>query len=234
MYTALIFTPLYNALVYLVGVVPGGDVGLAVIALTLLLKIALLPLSQKASKTQAGMRELQPKIDAIKKQHTKDTLTQVRKTQQLYKEAGISPFASFGLLLIQLPILIGLYQVFIHGNLTAPDPAYLYSFIEVPKVVGTQFLDFVDMYSKSIVLALGAGITQFWASQVMPEQAIGSEKNFANDFARSMQLQVKYVFPALITVVAYTTSAAVALFFIVSSLAQVAQEVYNTRTRKKA
>jgi YidC/Oxa1 family membrane protein insertase len=229
MYSTFIFNPLYNVLVYLVGVIPGGDVGIAVIVLTLLLRLVLLPLSQKAQKTQAGMRMLQPQLDVLKKQHGANPQVHMMEMQKLYKEAGVSPFSSILLLLIQLPILIGLYQVFNYGTLTNVDATLLYSFISAPAAVATQFLGFIDMYSTSMILALIAGATQYWFASVMPVPVVSDEKSFANDFAKSMQVQMKYVFPFLIAVVSYTTSAAIALYLIVSNLASIAQEVYNKR-----
>jgi YidC/Oxa1 family membrane protein insertase len=229
MYSTFIFNPLYNVLVYLVGVIPGGDVGIAVIILTLLLRFVLLPLSQKAQKTQAGMRILQPQLDALKKQHSANPQIHMKEMQKLYKEAGVSPFSSILLLLIQLPVLIGLYQVFNYGHLAQVDTSLLYSFVHVPAVVGSHFLGFIDMYSKSIFLALAAGSTQYLFARVMPVPPPSTEKSFANDLAASMQMQMKYVFPAMIIVVAYTTSAAIALYLITSNLASIAQEVYNKR-----
>jgi YidC/Oxa1 family membrane protein insertase len=231
MYSTLVFNPLYNVLVYLVGVIPGGDVGIAVIILTLVLRLALLPLSQKAQKTQAGMRTLQPKLDALKKQHSANPQLHMSEMQKMYKEAGVSPFSSVLLLLVQLPVLIGLYQVFKYGHLAAVDSALLYSFVHVPAVVGSYFLGVIDMYSKSIPLAALAGLSQFFFARIMPVAPVSSEKNFANDFAASMQMQMKYVFPAMIAVVAYTTSAAIALYLVTSNLASIAQEVYNKRTK---
>jgi YidC/Oxa1 family membrane protein insertase len=212
-----------------VGVIPGGDVGIAVIILTLLLRFVLLPLSQKAQKTQAGMRILQPQLDTLKKQHSANPQIHMKEMQKLYKEAGVSPFSSILLLFIQLPVLIGLYQVFKYGHLGAVDTSLLYSFVHVPAVVGSYFLGLVDMYSKSIPLALIAGATQFLFARVMPVQPVSTEKNFASDFAASMQMQMKYIFPLMIAVVAYTTSAAIALYLITSNLASIAQEVYNKR-----
>lgn len=231
MYSTLIFNPLYNVLVYLVGIIPGGDIGIAVIILTILLRIVLLPLAQKAQKTQAAMRVLQPELDRIKKEHKDNPQAQMQAMSKLYKEAGVNPFASIGLLLIQLPILIGLYHVFSWGNLMAVDMSLLYSFVTLPAVVGTNFLGLIDMYGKSLVLALLAGVTQYAMAHVTPALPISEEKSFANDFAKSMQMQMKYVFPALIAVVAYTTSSAIALYLIVSNLATVAQEVYNKRSK---
>jgi YidC/Oxa1 family membrane protein insertase len=228
--TVFIFTPLYNALVYLVGVIPGGDVGVAVIVFTLGVRLILLPLSQKAQKTQAAMRVLQPQLNDIKKKHEKNPQLYMSEMQKIYKEAGVSPFSSILLLLIQLPILIGIYQVFWYGHLGEVNAALLYPFVHAPVAIQHMFLGFIDMYGKSSVLALLAGVSQFAFAHVMPVQSVSNEKGFANDFAQSMQMQMKYVLPVVIVTVAYSTSAAIALYLIVSNLASIAQEVYNRRT----
>jgi membrane protein insertase Oxa1/YidC/SpoIIIJ len=115
--------------------------------------------------------------------------------------------------------------------LSEVDTALLYSFVSVPATVGTLFLGVFDMYSKSIVLAVLAGVTQYVFAHVMPAQPVSTEKSFANDFAASMQVQMKYVFPVFMALLAYSTSAAIALYLITSNLASTIQEVYNRKTR---
>lgn len=230
MYSTFVFNPLYNALVYLVGVIPGGGVGAAVIVLTLALRLILLPLSQKAQKTQAALRVLQPQLDELKKKHGSNPQAHMQEMQKVYKEAGVSPFSSILMLLVQLPILIGLYQVFHYGHLSDVDTTLLYSFVAVPTAVNALFLGVFDMYGKSITLAFLAGVTQYIFARVMPAPGVSTEKGFANDFAQSMQMQMKYVFPIFMALLAYSTSAAIALYLITSNLASVAQEVYNKRS----
>lgn len=230
MYTEFVFKPIYNALVYIIGVLPHGDVGIAVVILTLLIRIILLPLSQKAQKTTRAMRALQPQLDSLKKTHGHNPQKHMEEMRILYKDAGVSPFSSIFLMIIQLPILLGLYKVFHYGHLLEVDSTLLYPYVHAPAVVSTLFLGSIDVAGKSIFLALCAGVAQYAYAQVMPQQTITDEKSFANDFARSMQLQMKYVFPLLMVLIAYSTSAAIALYLIVSSLASLIQEMYNRGT----
>jgi YidC/Oxa1 family membrane protein insertase len=98
-----------------------------------------------------------------------------------------------------------------------------------------NFLDLIDITGRSIILAIGAGITQFiFTSMTLPAlaaRAEGAEPNFKEDFMRNMHVQMKYVMPVIIGVVAYTISAAIALYFVVSNLVGIAQEFYVRKHR---
>jgi YidC/Oxa1 family membrane protein insertase len=223
MFTTFFYTPIYNALVYIIGHVPGGDVGVGVIILTLVINIVLAPLKLGASRTQRVMREIQGEQDAIKKKHT-DPREQMAAMSALYKKHNINPFSSFLAVLVQIPVVIGLYQVFVYGF--PIDPAYLYSFVSAPEVVSTMLLGVVDLTQKSIVLAAIAAITQFALAQLMPEPSTSGEASFSNDFAKSLHFQSKYFLPLLIGFVAYTVSSVVALYLIVTNVASICIELY--------
>ncbi|MEM9336748.1 MAG: YidC/Oxa1 family membrane protein insertase [Patescibacteria group bacterium] len=232
------FDPVYNLLVFFIDVVPGGDVGLAIIFATLVVKFILLPLSIKAAKTQKLMKELEPKLKEIKEQYKDQREEQAKAMMEVYREAGMNPFASIALIFLQIPIIIALYlSVFSGGGVALPDINIdiLYSFIPAPMVVDMNFLGLIDIAGKSFILAALAGATQFVHAQlamppVAPKEA-GAAPNFKEDFTRSLQLQMKYVMPILIFVVAYTISAAIALYFFVSNVAAIAQELYIRRHR---
>ena len=98
------FDPIYNSLVFFIDVIPGGDVGLAIIATVLLVKTILLPISIKAVKTQKAMREIEPKLKEIKEKYKDDRQEQARVMMGVYKEAGMNPFASIMLIFLQIPI----------------------------------------------------------------------------------------------------------------------------------
>ena len=227
------FDPVYNGLVFFIDIIPGGDVGLAIIAITVVVKLLLLPLSVKAAKTQVIMRELEPKLKEIKEKFKDKREEQARAMMDLYREAGLNPFASILLILIQLPIIFALYfSVYSGGGVALPEinTALLYSFIPTPEMVTMIFLGAIDIAERSLPLALLAGLTQFVQSHLAipkPEpREPGAEASFKDDFARSMQIQMRYVMPLLIGVVAYYISAAIALYFVVSSIVAIGQELY--------
>ena len=225
------FDPIYNSLVFFIDVVRGGDVGLAIICTVILVKLVILPISLKAIRTQLLMREIEPKLAKIKEDYKDQREVQAIKTMELFREAKVNPFSSILLLFIQIPIVIALYFAVSQGGgvkLPAINTALLYSFVPNPEFVNMVFLGFLDITKKSVVLAFIAGLTQFIHTNLsLPPQKPrdpNAEPNFKDDFARSMQLQMRYVMPALIFFVAYTISAAIALYFTISNLMAIAQE----------
>src|SRR5580704_10130713 len=107
MFHTIFYIPLYNALIWLTTGL-GGSIGLAVIALTLVVKIILSPLSYSSIKSQIEQKKLQPLMDDIKKKYP-DKKEQSEKMMELYKEHKTNPFAGCLLLLLQLPVIIALY-----------------------------------------------------------------------------------------------------------------------------
>ena len=93
-------------MVVLTSVVPGHDLGLAVILLTLIVKFILVPISHKTIKTQKKLKELEPEITKLKEKHKDDQQGQALKIMELYKEHGVNPFSGVFLMFIQLPIIL--------------------------------------------------------------------------------------------------------------------------------
>ena len=232
---ALVYNPLYNGLIFLIGVVPFADVGIAVVLLTLIVKVILFPLSIKAVRTQMAVREIDKPLKEIKEKYKEDKVKQAEETMALYKEKGINPFSVVLVLLIQIPIVLGLYWVFFRGGLPAINTDILYAFVQAPDLVNMSFLGLVDVNSKSVILALLVGVSQYiQAKLTLPKQEPRPENpTMKDDFARSFQMQIRYVFPILIAVIAYVISVAVALYFLTSNITSIAQEVYVRRFVKK-
>lgn len=228
-----IYTPLYNGLVFLVSIVPGEEVGIAVIILTIIVRILLFPLSRRAIKTQIEMRKIAPEINAIKEKYKNDTQEQARKTFALYKEHNIRPFSGILTLFIQLPIIFGLYWVFYRGGLPTIDPSLLYGFTPVPDAPNMNFLGLIDMGAKSTVLAVLAGFTQFLHARMSVQAPDPSGSGFQHDLAKSLHFQMRYLFPIIVTVIAYTISSAVALYWVTSNIASIVQEFIIRRTLKR-
>ena len=232
------FDPVYNSLVFFIDIVPGGDVGLAIIGTVILVKVVLLPLSLKAVRTQYAMRQIEPELKEIKEKYKDQREELAKHMMGLYRKAGVNPFASILLLFLQIPLVIALYLAVSNGGgiqLPAINTELLYSFIPAPAAPDMQFLGLIDMAGRSLLLAALAGGAQFIHAQLaMPALAkkeAGAKPNFKDDFARSMQVQMKYVMPVLIFIFAYTLSAAIALYFAVSNVVAIAQEYVVRRQR---
>lgn len=222
-----LYVPIYNLLVFFVDVIPGGDVGLAVVAATVVVKLILMPLSLSAVRTQRRMKLIEKELKEIREKHKTDKERQAKEMLALYKQYGIRPFSSILGILIQLPIIIALYFVFSREALLNIDPALLYSFIEVPTAITPLFLGIFTVAGNSIVLALLAALAQFAHAYVSipvpPAPTNGATRSASEDFGRIMAVQARFILPIIIGVVAYT-SGAVALYFITSSIVGVLQE----------
>jgi len=233
LFDTFIYEPMYNALAFLVAVIPGGDVGVAIILLTVLIKFALFPLSLAAVRTQALMREVDPELKRIRKEFENNKEELARRTMALLKEKRVNPLASVFLILIQIPIILGLYFVFrLEGAGGGFDPSVLYSFIALPGNASFMFLGLIDLTGKSASLAVIVAITQFInARLMMPNTPEGEAGSFQHDLAKSMHLQMRYVLPVVMGFVAYAISAAIALYFLISNLFQLFQELYVKHKR---
>lgn len=227
-----LYKPLLNILALLVSVVPWGDVGIAVIILTILVKTALFPLSQKSIEGQAKMNLLAPELKKIKESGLSKE-EQAKKTFELYKIHKTNPFSGCLLILIQLPIIFALYYVFYKGiNF---DSNYLYSFVKVPENINMNFLGIVDISAKNLLfLAILTGVSQFFQAYFMPKPPVstgGDKGSFQDSFAKSMNMQMKYVFPFIVAFIAYSLSGAVALYWITSNVFAIGQQLYANKKK---
>ena len=218
-------------LVYLMVVFPWADAGIIIILCTLIVRLVLFPLSQKSIKTQLKMKEIGPELEAIKLKYKDDKQEQAKQTMAFYKNKNINPFAGFFAILIQFPIIIALYRIFYAGGFGTIDPHLVYSFIHAPThAVSMIFLGFIDLTKKNIIFALLAGVTQFIQAQIITPPTAkpvpGAAKSLGGDLARSMTFQSKYVFPIIITFIAYAVSAAVSLYWIISNTFSIGQELF--------
>lgn len=228
------YNPIYNALVAFVAIVPGSDVGIAIILLTIGIRIILLPFSVSAARTQRAMKDLQPKLKELKEKHKGNREQEAIETLALYREANVKPFASILTTFIQIPILLALYWVFIQESFPAIDMAKLYALTPVPDTFSLAFLGLIPVAEKSLLLAIFAGLTQFVLADLMIKGTMKpADDAKAHDFQKIMGLQLKYVFPFLIGAISYSTSAAIALYFIATNLAGAAQEWHLRRTFEK-
>ena len=226
---ALLYKPFVNALAFLVSIVPGGDLGLAIIILTILVKVILFPLSQRGVENQAKMAKLAPELNKIKANGANKE-EQARQTLELYKRHKTNPFGGCLLLIIQIPIIFALYYVFYKGlNF---DSNILYSFIQPPKNINMMFLGLVDISQKSMFLAILAGASQYLQAHYMPKPQVAENAgSFQESFTKSMHLQMKYILPIIVTFVAYSISGAIALYWVVSNIFAICQQIYANKKR---
>ncbi|MDO8424797.1 MAG: YidC/Oxa1 family membrane protein insertase [bacterium] len=225
-FNAVLYQPLFNALVFLYDYLPGRDFGVAVILLTVLIRLVLYPSMVKSLKSQRAMAELQPKIKKIQEDFKNDKERQAKETMALYQKEKINPFGGCLPLLVQLPILIALYRVFWKGFQTE-ELNNLYSFVPRPEQIDPNFLGgLINLAVPSLVLAFLAGAGQFfqtWYQNKLNPQASAS-KGAADQFSGIMQKQMLYFFPVFTVFILWKLPAAIGLYWITTSLFSILQQ----------
>lgn len=115
LFNTAIYAPILSVLKFLYLNVSFGDLGVAIFALTVIVRLVLLPLFYKGAKDQTILQRLQPHIRKIQLDHKDDKEKQAKAMMDLYKTNRVNPFSGFLLLLIQLPIFIALFEIFTTG-----------------------------------------------------------------------------------------------------------------------
>lgn len=224
-YHTFFFDPLYNALVLLFKILPWADAGIIVIILTILVRLIIFPLSRKAILTQVKMNEIGPELAKIKEKYKDKTEEQARLTLALYKEKKVNPFSGILVIIIQIPIIFALYQIFLH--LPEVNTDFLYSFVKAPEHINTTFLGILDITAKSAVIAFLAAVSTFFQFKIsMRGQVKPTGDSFGNNLARSMQTQMKYFFPVIVFFISYNISGVIALYWLTTNLFSIAQELF--------
>ena len=227
----LLYKPIFNIFVGLYNLIPGHDVGVVILIITILVRILLYPLTNSSIKAQRSLQELQPKMNEIKKKY-KDKQKQTQAIMQLYKGNKVNPFASCLPMLVQLPILIALYMV-LRDALTSTNLAEnLYSYISNPGQINAFSLGMFDMAKRSVVLAVLAGAAQYWQAKTMsrkqPPKQAGSGAKDENMMAM-MNKQMLYFMPVLTVFIGMSLPAGLTLYWFCSTLLMALQQVWLNR-----
>lgn len=198
LFNLICYQPLLNLLVFVYDIIPGHDIGLVIIIITLLIKLALYLPSRSTIKAQQSLQELQPKIDEMKEKYKDDKERQAKEMMALYKEHKINPLSSCLPLLIQLPFLIAIYQVFNTG-LTNGDMSLLYPFVANPGHINSLAFGFLDMAKPQWILALLAGAAQYWQTSMMiaKRPAIKNKDSKDEDMSAIMSRQMTFMMPLM-------------------------------------
>lgn len=230
-FNLVLFQPLFNALIFLYQVLPGKDFGVAIIVLTILVRLLLFPLMKRSIKSQKVLSKLQPKIKEIQEKYKDDKEQQVKELNQLYQGEEINPFSGCLLLLIQLPILIALYRVFWYG-VDADKMNLLYSFVSNPGEVSPFFLGIINLTESNTGLALLAGILQFFQTKtLLPKEESNKAKDKESQFTEIMQKQSLFLFPLSTVLILWKLPSAVSLYWIITALFSICQQHLVLKTK---
>lgn len=234
----LIYQPLYNVLIFLYNVIPGGDFGVAIIAVTILLKAVLIPLSKKQIQSQKKMQDVQPELKRIQKKYKDDKEKQTKAVMTFYKENKVNPFSGCLPMIVQIIFLIAIYRVIINISSVGLviDGKDLYSFVKNPGEINHIFLGIVDLLKPSIPIAILAAGAQFWQTKIMLAKSkkikdLKEAKDDKNektepDFSEIMNKQMMILGPILTLFIGIKFAAGLAIYWLVSTLFSVFQQLY--------
>ncbi len=193
LFDVILVQPIFNVLLFIYGIIPGHDFGVALIIFTILIRVAMWPLVRKQLHQTKVMQTLQPEIQKLKKRTKGNRQLEAQLMMELYRERGVNPFSSIGLLILQLPIFIALFAVIklLTENHGANNIAnYAYGFVEqlpyVQEIIHNadkfnhMLFGLIDLtkvamgpdgiYVPLIIMAIIAAGLQFWQSkQLLPK-----------------------------------------------------------------
>ncbi len=234
LFNTVLFEPIFNLLMLVYHYVPPHDLGVSIILVTFILKLLLFFPSWSSIKSQQAMQEIQPKLDALKKKYENNREELSRQMLKFYRENKISPMSSCLPILIQFPILLALFRVFIAVSSTDPDTGILvteqldhlygsFRDIYASTPIDSTLFGFVDLaQTKNYFLAGLAAVLQFWSSRMM----MGSmkQKSGQKNMAQAMSKQMIYLMPAMTFIFGISFPAGLTLYWAASTLFQIAQQ----------
>lgn len=232
-YHLVLFQPLLNLMIFLYNII--GDFGIAIIIVTVLVRLALVPLSVKSIKSQKALQELQPKMNEIKNKYKDNKEEQSKALMEFYKENKINPLSSCLPMLIQLPIIFALYRVFRQG-LTEESMVHLYSFVQKPDVLNPLFIGILNLSESNVILAVLAGAFQFIQSKMlMPKikKKKATGKGIMGDVSSIMSKQMTYFMPVMTVFIAMSLPSGLALYWIATTLFAIGQQYIIMRNPKE-
>lgn len=229
-FNAILHQPLFNALVFLYNTIAFQDLGIAIVLLTLAVRLILYPLFYKSFRNQSLMQKLQPEIQKIQHEHKHNREKQAQALMELYRQHRVNPFSGFLLILVQLPVLIVLYRLFLQG-ITPDSFANLYSFVSAPAELYHSLLGLIDLQSRSILIVVLAAVLQYAQGRLsLPKRREGDPDSTQAKVGRSMI----WVGPALTVAILATLPAAVGVYWFASSAFSIIQQLIINKQLKSS
>lgn len=245
----LLFQPLVNGLVFLYKIF--GNLGVAIIILTLLLRLIMIPLTMPSLKASKKMAEIAPEIEKLKERHKNDKQKFAQAQMELYRQRGVNPAAGCLPQIIQLLILIALYQAFaqvLRANgveIISKLNEILYPALRLPSEtrINLSFL-YLDLSKPDVfhfsgvpipgIFLILAALTQFLSSKMMQpairKQEVKARKTQekTDDLATSMQSQMLYLFPLMTILIGFTFPSGLILYWFIFSAFQLIQQYFTS------
>jgi len=229
MFNTVLVRPLFNLLMLIYGVVPGHDFGIAVIIMTILVRLLLWPILAQQLRSQKKMQNLAPEVARVKKQSKGDRQLESKLLMELYKEKEINPFASFVPLIIQFPLFIALYlalrDVIKPGEVAHLIYPALHNIAAIKTIIAhpadfkPSLFGHVDLAKVNVVLAAIAGGTQYFQTKQLLPKKIEPGDSQAQALASTSK-----IFPVLTFLIGLRLPSALALYWAVSSGVAILQQ----------
>ena len=246
MWQSLFTQPLANALVFLASIF--GSLGWAIIVLTILVRLFLVPLILPTLRSGQKMKELAPALEKLKKKYGKDKEKLAKAQMELYKKEGINPVMGCLPNIVQIVILIALFQVFtkaLNPEMQESLIALLYQGVSVPPQGINLSFWYLNLAKPDLVgkipgfFLISSAVFQFLTAKLSFPQAQAAQKEAqktpqkSDDMAAMMQKQMVYMMPVMTIFIGLTLPSGVTLYWFVFSLTGLAQQ-YLINTKAKA
>ena len=197
-----IMLPIEDGLKYILNLLYSniGNYGLAIIGITVIIKIILFPLTLKQDKSMREMKKIQPEIEKVKEKYKGNPQEMNKATMDLYKEHNVSPFGGCLPVILQMPILFGLFNVLRNPKII-PEDAHFLIFTLVSK-------------DTTYILPILNALVAFAQQKVMSK---GTVKNAQTEM-------MAYIFPVMMFVISFSMPSGLQIYWLASSLIGVLQQ----------
>ena len=194
-----------------------GNYGIAIIIVTVLMRIIIFPLTLKQEKSMKKMRELQPELEKIKEKYKDNPQEYQQKTAELYRESGVNPLGGCLPLLIQMPVFVALYWAF-SGIAIPADAKFLWFTLKQP-----DRLFMIGNFAFNLLPILNVGVT-YIQQKIMTSATSGQESN------QQMQTML-YMMPLMMLFIFYKMPSGVTLYYLVSGALSLVQQYFILKGR---
>lgn len=233
LWQVIFYQPLFNLLVFCYNL-SGANLAFAIILVTVIIKLVFYPLSGKALKSQRALQDLQPKVDALRAKYKDSKEELAKELMLLYKNERVSPFSSCLPMLVQLPFLFAIYQVFQSG-LSSGSLNLLYPFVSNPEHINSLIFGIWDLSKPTWVLAIITAAAQYFQAKMLvhtkpPVATPGSQDE---SLAASMNKQALYIMPVVTAFFGFTLPGGLMLYWFVNTALTIGQQYLTFRHHGK-
>lgn len=203
MWHTIIINPLTITLHTLLGWT--GDIGIAIILFTIVVKTLLLPINISANRTTKNIKKIQPHIEKLKVKHKGNNRALGLELSKLYKEHNVKPLSGVLALIIQIPILIGLYTILVKEIKTIPDHITFFN---------------IDVTTPNLLLAVLTFVSMYYLMNISSKDMAVADNasEFQKEFMKMMTVQMKYFLPLIVFITSIFLPAGLTLYFVISNL----------------